>query len=238
VIARLERGGTAPSLERVRALVDAAGLELRLGVADRDDGDWAAVTRNLALTTEQRWDNAVAGGPVRDRGPGRAQVAPDVTFDPAEIVRVLDAHGVRYVLIGGFAASLHGAAYVTTDLDITPDPAAANLRRLSAALTDLRARTRAPDEPDGLPFAHDPRSLATAGMWNLVTRVGDLDISSVPSGTQGYADLRRDAVTITIHGTDITVASLADVVRSKEAAGRDKDRAALPVLRRLLDRQG
>ena len=60
VIARLERGGTAPSLERVRALVDAAGLELRLGVADRDDGDWAAVTRNLALTPEQRWDNAVA----------------------------------------------------------------------------------------------------------------------------------------------------------------------------------
>ena len=45
----------------------------------------------------------------------------------------------------------------------------------------------------------------------------------------------RGAVTITIHGTEVVVASLADVVRSKEAAGRDKDRAALPMLRRLLE---
>ena len=160
-----------------------------------------------------------------------------MTFDPTEIVRVLDAHGVRYVLIGGFAATVHGAAYVTTDLDITPDPAPANLERLSDALTDLDARVRSPDEPAGLPFAHHARSPAGAGVWDLVTRAGDLDVSFVPSGTQGYADLRRDAVTITVHGTDVTVASLADVVRSKEAAGRDKDRAALPVLRRLLDEQ-
>ena len=67
-----------------------------------------------------------------------------------------------------------------------------------------------------------------------MTRAGDLDVSFVPSGTQGYADLRRDAVTIVVHGVSVPVASLADVVRSKEAAGRDKDRLALPMSRRLL----
>jgi hypothetical protein len=35
-------------------------------------------------------------------------------------------------------------------------------------------------------------------------------------------------------GTRVDVAGLADIVRSKEAAGREKDRLVLPVLRRLL----
>ena len=158
-----------------------------------------------------------------------------MTFDPNELIKVLDAHGVRYVLIGGLAASLHGAEYVTGDLDITPEATQDNLERLSSALDDLRARVRIEGEPDGLPFSHDSRSLGSAKVWNLVTRAGDLDISFVPSGTRGYEDLVRGAVTITIHGIEVVVASLADVVRSKEAAGRDKDRAALPMLRRLLE---
>lgn len=158
-----------------------------------------------------------------------------MTFDPTEIIRVLDSHRVRYVLIGGMAATLHGADYVTSDLDITPDQDISNLERLSDALTDLEARIRVDDHPEGLSFAHDGKSLATVGFWNLVTRAGDLDISFVPSGTSGYADLRRDAVKVVIHGTPVAIASLADVVRSKEAAGRAKDRAALPMLRKLLE---
>jgi predicted nucleotidyltransferase len=158
-------------------------------------------------------------------------------FDPTEIVRALDAQGVRYVLIGGMAATIHGADYVTGDVDITPATDTDNLTRLSTALDDLDARIRVPDEAAGIPFSHDATSLATVALWNLVTRAGDLDISFVPSGTQGYADLRRDAVTVVIHGVSVSVASLADVVRSKEAAGRDKDRLALPMLRRLLAEQ-
>lgn len=157
-----------------------------------------------------------------------------MSFDPTEIVRVLEAKGVRYVLIGGMAATVHGADYVTGDVDITPAADADNLTRLSNALDDLEARVRISDEPEGLPFAHTASSLASVAVWNLVTRAGDLDISFIPSGTQGYVDLRRDAVTLLIHGVAVPVASLADVVRSKEAAGRDKDRLALPMLRRLL----
>ena len=54
---------------------------------------------------------------------------------------------------------------------------------------------------------------------------------------RGYDDLRRDAGEVTFRGLRILVASLADVVRSKEAAGRDKDRRALPVLREILARR-
>lgn len=123
------------------------------------------------------------------------------------------------------------------DVDITPRRSPANLSRLSDALRDLGAGIRVVDADDPLPFAHDADSLAAATVWNLRTRFGDVDISFEPSGTRGYDDLVRDAVTITVRGVDVKIASLADVVRSKEAAGRDKDRRALPVLRELLARQ-
>ena len=72
---------------------------------------------------------------------------------------------------------------------------------------------------------------------NLTTVAGDLDLAFRPSGTQGYADLEQDAAQIeAAEGTHILVASLADIVRSKEAANREKDRMALPRLRRLRDR--
>jgi len=88
-----------------------------------------------------------------------------------------------------------------------------------------------------LPFAHDVTSLAGSTFWNLTTRFGDLDISFRPSGTQGYDDLRRDAVEVTLRGIPVLLASLQDIVRSKEAAGRDKDRRALPILRELVAQQ-
>ncbi len=74
-------------------------------------------------------------------------------------------------------------------------------------------------------------------MLNLVTTSGAFDVSMEPSGTKGYPDLRRDAVLMSIDGVEFWVASLADVIRSKEAADRNKDRLVLPLLRELQDRQ-
>jgi len=158
-------------------------------------------------------------------------------FAPDEILATLDRHDIRYVLIGGLAAILYGAPHVTTDVDIVPEEGPRNLQRLSDALTELGARIRVAGEDEGVPFGHDAASLARVRVWNLVTDRGNLDIAFVPSGTSGYDDLRRDAATIEVRGIQVPVASLADVIRSKEAAGRERDRAILPVLRELLDRQ-
>jgi hypothetical protein len=159
---------------------------------------------------------------------------PGPEFRPELLLGVLARHGVRYVLIGGFAAVIHGSPYVTTDVDVVPDADPANLARLSAALDDLHARVWTEDEPSGPPFDHDATSLAAGSMWNLVTDRGRLDITLEPSGTAGYDDVARDAVHLVILGTEVDVASLADVIRSKEAASRDKDHLVLPVLRRIL----
>lgn len=157
------------------------------------------------------------------------------TFDPAAVLAVLRGHEVRFVLIGGIAAAIHGSPYVTTDVDVTPQVDRQNLERLSAALVELEARVRTEGLTEGLPFAHDPESLGRATIWNLTTRFGDVDLVLRPAGTDGFDDLTRDATDLVILGVVVRVASLADVVRSKAAAGREKDRLQLPLLRRLLE---
>src|SRR5262245_15857189 len=155
-------------------------------------------------------------------------------FDPRAIFDLLDRHEVRYVLIGGMAAILHGASHVTTDVDVVPQDARDNLERLSGALREIHARIRVHGELDGVPFDLSGESLARVRVWNLQTDLGDLDITFEPAGTRGYEDLRRDAIVMRLRSGDVTVASLADVVRSKEATDRPRDRAALPGLRALL----
>lgn len=158
-------------------------------------------------------------------------------FEPERILEMLERHDVRYVVIGGFGAWLHGAAHVTYDIDVTPEGSRANLDRLSAALGELHARIRTDAVDGGLPFSHSGESLAHARVWNLVTDHGDLDLSFEPPGTSGYDDLVEDALQVEILGVSTVIASLRDIVRSKEAADRPKDRLALPTLRRLLDEQ-
>ena len=145
---------------------------------------------------------------------------------------------MRYVLVGGIAARLRGAPLLTQDLDVTPDAAADNLIALSRALAELDARLRTASDPHGVPFPLEPEMLATARSWTLVTRYGDLDLVFEPAGTRGYSDLVRDAGRLLVAvdpPLEVAVASLSDVIRSKEAAGRAKDRAALPLLRATLE---
>ena len=77
-------------------------------------------------------------------------------FDPVAMLRLLHAHRVQFLVVGGIAARLRGAPLLTQDVDITPAPDRANLERLAGALKDLDARLRTATEPDGVPFPFDP----------------------------------------------------------------------------------
>ncbi len=161
-------------------------------------------------------------------------------FDPLKIVQAFNHRGVEYVVIGGYAGELHAAAVPPTrDIDFTPRATKENLGRLSQVLTDLDARIRTKGLPEGLPFSHDGASLAGIGRRNLTCKFGELDISFKPSGTGGYEDLVRSALRVDVRGEQMPVASLADIIRSKEAAARPKDFTALPALQeRLIAQQG
>ena len=151
-----------------------------------------------------------------------------------EIFSCLERHGVRYVVIGGLAGILHGSPQVTFDADICPERSPSNLQKLAAALREMGARIRTSAVPDGLPFACDAAFLGRVDMLNLITRLGDLDLSFQPSGTGGFDDLISRAASIKIKGSEVRVAALEDVIRSKEAAARPKDQRTLPILRQLL----
>lgn len=154
-------------------------------------------------------------------------------LDPECLFGVLDAHDVDYVLVGGLAGVLHGSTAMTNDADIVPAGDRDNLERLAAALRDLDARLRSPDTPEGVPFDPHPELLASMATLNTTTRCGDLDATFAPSGLTGYDDLAEGSVEFDIAGFRVRVASLADIISSKEAADRPKDRATLPILRAL-----
>lgn len=156
-------------------------------------------------------------------------------FEPGQILRSLEAHHVRYVVIGAIAAIAAGAPILTTDLDVTPERSPENLERLALALRDLDARLRTVADPAGISFPIEAAMLNTADSWTLTTNAGDLDLVFSPAGTRGYGDFRRSARRERIAGVRVPVAALADVIRSKEAAGREKDSMQLPILRRTLE---
>jgi hypothetical protein len=154
-------------------------------------------------------------------------------FDPLAALRLFAKHRVRCVLIGGFGARLHGSPTLTNDLDVCYDREPENLEALAAALTELHVRLRG--APEGLPFRLDAKALAAGGDFTFVTDAGVLDILAYPSGVQGYGELERTAVPMDLDGLTVRVASIDDLIRMKQAAGRPKDLIEVEVLGALRD---
>lgn len=155
------------------------------------------------------------------------------TLDPLEILRVLVEHDVRFVVIGGIAAALHGSTTLTADLDILYDRSGDNIERLARALAALGAVRR--DLPAGVRAPLDARTVRNGTNFLLTTREGDLDcIGETPSGRFTHAQVAPTAERMRI-GTDleINVASLDELIRMKRAAGRTKDRIELETLSAL-----
>ncbi len=163
-------------------------------------------------------------------------------FAADEMLRVLLDAGVNFIVIGGVAAGLRGAALLTDDLDICYSREQANLERLADALRSLGARLRSPNLLDDLPFVLDARTLALGDTFTFHTGFGDLDILGTPSGTMGFPDLDQGATVFEIaHGLRVRVCSLDDLMRMKRAAGRRKDLLQLEdlaALRERIDRMG
>jgi len=159
------------------------------------------------------------------------------------ILRLLDRHRVRYVVVGGLAATAHGATRVTFDIDLVPEWTNANLERLASALREVDAELLAPDTRGPVPFPIDAHSLRQFEVSTWRTRLGDLDvIIGTPTAIRGvlarYDMLAPRAERLEAFGATILVAHLDDVIESKQALGRETDLVALPELHRLRARRG
>ena len=154
------------------------------------------------------------------------------------LLRTLDEHGVRYVIVGGLAAAAQGAGRVTFDIDVVPDWSTENLERLGNALQALNAKLRVPDSSDPVGVPLDARSLRGFEVSTWRTDSGDLDvIIGTPTATRGrlagFDELVDRAHSLEAYGLTILVADLADIIESKEVLAREPDLVALPELRRL-----
>ena len=146
---------------------------------------------------------------------------------------------VDFVVLGGFAAIVHGSPLPTEDIDVIPSRDLPNLERLATALKRLGAKIRRSDEPvetkiDAAFLLNMPR------MLNLVTSLGDLDLVFAPAGllTNYEQWLERARRAQLRDGVIVTVANLDDIIASKTAANRPKDQRLLPYLESLRDQLG
>lgn len=155
-------------------------------------------------------------------------------LDAEAILSTMNRHGVRFVLIGGMAATIQGSPLRTDDIDLCPDRSHENLARLADALRDLGAKEWDPRKGEEVDRDFDAAILDGDSVWLLTTRHGPLDIVFEPAATTGFHDLDRNAREFEIGKLRVRVAALEDVIRSKQALDRERDRQQLPTLRRLL----
>lgn len=147
-------------------------------------------------------------------------------------LKMLSERGVNFVVIGGYAATLHGSAYLTRDLRICYERTPENMERLVSALSPpYRPRLRG--APEGLPFVFDMQTLSNGMNFTLATDLGDIDLLGHVSGLGEFPAVALDAISMPLFGGEYRVASLDSLIRSKRAAGRNKDLNVLPELEAL-----
>lgn len=161
--------------------------------------------------------------------------------DLRHLIDVLDRHGVEYLLVGGAAATAHGAERPTDDADCVVRRVRDNLDRLAAALRELNARLRVGGMIDAearlLALQLDTVVLEAASMSTWMTDAGPFDVLAGLEAPDGrlvpYEELVERAVVFQGGGFLIRTAALDDIINAKERAGRPKDREALPELPEL-----
>jgi hypothetical protein len=138
---------------------------------------------------------------------------------------------VRLVVIGGVAATLHGSAYITNDLDLCYDTKPDNIERLAQVLHGWHAYLYGV-EP-GLPWTMDARAIRTNPVLTLITDHGRIDVMDRVAGVGDYAACVRASEEMQFEGTRARTLSLKALIVARRAAARTKDMARVIELEAL-----
>jgi len=150
-----------------------------------------------------------------------------------EIFPLLHRAGVDFILVGGGAATAHGSARITQDVDIVYSRSTENQRRVVEALRPYDPYPRG--APRGLPFQWDERTLKAGLNFTLHTSLGLIDILGEVTGGGSYEQLLPHTTVIESYGVPIRIVTLEKLIQLKRAAGRPKDFEALSELQALLE---
>lgn len=145
------------------------------------------------------------------------------------LLRLTDAH-FEYVIVGGFAAVLHGSSFITSDLDVCTTTSNASIAKLRTLLPELRPARRRDHRT--LSFVDAASTTDTSSAF-FRGDGGILDVLSSVKGVGDFARLRRNAINVTLFGRSCPLISLEDLIAAKEAVGREKDLLAVKELRAI-----
>ncbi|MRG98007.1 DUF6036 family nucleotidyltransferase [Polyangium spumosum] len=152
-----------------------------------------------------------------------------VTFpDFEEFIASLNAHRVRYLIVGGYAVGFHARPRATKDIDILVDRSRANARRARQAMIDFLGND-APNITEEK-LVH-PRTLIILGVDPI-----RIDILTSIDGVPSFAAAWKRRVDGVYGATPAHYISLEDLVASKQASGRPQDIADVDVLKRAVAR--
>jgi hypothetical protein len=154
------------------------------------------------------------------------------------LLSALSKERVLFVIIGGIAATLHGSARLTNDLDIAYERSPENIERLATALSPFQPYLRG--APEGLPFRFDSATIRRGLNFTLRTVAGDVDVLGEVTGLGDFEAVERESLEVKLFGADYKMLNLDALIRAKRAAGRAKDLevvAELEALREERERQ-
>lgn len=146
--------------------------------------------------------------------------------------RLFDAD-IDFVIVGGFAAMLHGSSMVTRDLDVCAMLTDVSVEKLRYAFRDLHPTHRL--TPQKLSFLTNPDPGVELKNVYLQTDLGPLDVLGSITGIGDFEAVRRNAVSFELFGHAVSVISADDLIKAKEALGRHKDLLVAQELRAIAE---
>lgn len=147
--------------------------------------------------------------------------------------RLCDAE-IDFVIVGGFAAMLHGSSLLTRDLDVCTVLTRENVGKLREIFRDVRPVHRLSGQ--NLSFLDNPAPDVEVRNLYLGTDLGPVDLLSSILGVGDFESVRANAVEVDLFGRRCRVMSLDNLIRAKEALGRDKDVQAVLQLRAIREK--
>ena len=153
----------------------------------------------------------------------------------AALLTRLNEHNVEFVIIGGVCGVLHGLPFVTFDLDVCCPFSRESLRRIEAAVRDLHPYHRLTAKK--LPLELSDDLIARLRNLYLQTDLGKLDCLSEVIGIGDYQAVLKNSVLHKTASGELHILSLDALIVTKEAAGRERDLAAVRLLRAIKERK-
>lgn len=149
------------------------------------------------------------------------------------LIGALGEAGVKFIIVGGLAATIHGSSRLTQDIDAVYARSDENIERLVTALRAHEPYLRG--APPNLPFEWSSATIRRGLNFTLTTTIGDIDLLGEITGGGGYEDLLPHSIVVDLFGHECRCLDLPWLIKTKRAAGRPRDLEAIAELEALLE---